>query len=697
MKFHVPAVIWLHRWLLVFAVLSLVVLALNLALLVVSSRLPLTRDGTNILMRADCTSVSQWNVLSHSIINIMSTALLAASNYSMQLAMAPSRDDVNKEHARRRWLNIGVPSIRNLRAMSLPRQLCWALLLLSSFPLHLVYNSAVLATQTATKYIVAELDVGFLDTGAATILNKNWTNPDKETLKESERDLRQYFRDSIVPNAAQWENLTLETCASVYSSIMLTTHRNLILVVPHEDQLRMPGLVSDAVDNSWMCNYYSGADAECQTQRAKFGAYDRKRGLMPAEPLYCLAEPLRQKCNLEIYTPFLITVILCNGVKTIVMVMLFFVVRGHSLNTLGDAITSFLQQPDPSTEGFGAYDYKQLLTLWTRNIPAGSVQWRRRNYRRFNALSRRRLVVAWAVFFVTVTVVSAFFIMALVSDTEAGRRSTAFSLSSFTTKDYTSIVGWETLATASFASLVVLVNTPQFLFSALYFMYNALLSSFLQASEWNAFSLRPCTLRVTRRSTGQRSAYWLQIPPKYAIPLLIFGATSHWLISQAFFLSKISFVDYSGQSTNGLGRIGFGREHSGRDGELLVANYSSLYLMISFVVGFLALVALYFISRKRLVGNMVLQSGCSAAIAAACHHAQRRGEKQALHEAGGHKYQDHEKTEDFCQNEEDEWARPLMWGEITRTVEGRFDLEERLFLGLKADSVGEVVEGRMYS
>ncbi|KAL0939685.1 uncharacterized protein CTRU02_206295 [Colletotrichum truncatum] len=291
--------------------------------------------------------------------------------------------------------------------------------------------------------------------------------------------------------------------------------------------------------------------------------------------------------------------------------------------------------------------------------------------------------------------------MAMVSDSEGERRSTAFSLSSFTAKDYASIVGWTTLAKASFASLVVLVNTPQILFSALYFLYNALLSSFLQASDWNDFSREHQTLRVTRPERGlnslQRSAYWLQIPPKYAIPLLLFGGTSHWLISQAFFLSKISFFSYQGKPATSLGRMGFGRENSDRDGELLVANYSSLYLMLSLILAVLALVALFLISRVRLAGNMVLQSGCSVAIAAACQHAQRRGEKQALNKSGNYDYQETEETGGCGENEADEWTQPLMWGEIKRTVRGVTGSEERLFVGLTAGLAEEPVAGRMYS
>ncbi|KAF6781993.1 hypothetical protein CMUS01_16744, partial [Colletotrichum musicola] len=420
----------------------------------------------------------------------------------MQLAIALTRDDVDAAHARRRWLNIGVPSARNVRAVSLPRRLCWALLLLSSFPLHLVYNSAVLESQATTEYIVAELDAGFLDNPGAAVsaLEANWTmigeNPNAKWpgYIEESHARRKYFRDYIVPNAAHWDNLTPEACASTYSGVMLTTHRNLILVVPHEDPpRRLPGLVDEVAHNSWMCDAGFSWNPECRPGRARFGVGDSARNLTPAEPAYCLAEPFRQQCDLEVYAPFIVTVIVCNAVKTATMLALFFVARGRSLNTLGDAITSFLKRPDLSTKGFGAYDYRPMLTLWEANAQPEPLMWERRKKRRLHAVSRRRFWLSWALFIVAVAIVLGLVIMAVATDSDSGRLTTSFSPSSFLVKDYSSVVGWDALAGASFASLVVLVNTPQVLFSALYFMYNSLLSCFLQAAEWNALSLKPHT------------------------------------------------------------------------------------------------------------------------------------------------------------------------------------------------------------
>lgn len=71
-------------------------------------------------------------------INILSTLLLGASNHTAQLLTAPARKDLDLQHARGAWLDIGVSSVRNLRYLPRWRTVVWATLVLSTVPLHLV-------------------------------------------------------------------------------------------------------------------------------------------------------------------------------------------------------------------------------------------------------------------------------------------------------------------------------------------------------------------------------------------------------------------------------------------------------------------------------------------------------------------------------------------------------------------------------
>jgi hypothetical protein len=68
----------------------------------------------------------------------LSTVLLSGSNYCMQCLSAPSREEVNAAHAKGKWLDIGIPSVHNLKSISMKKVGLWWCLGLSSVPLHLM-------------------------------------------------------------------------------------------------------------------------------------------------------------------------------------------------------------------------------------------------------------------------------------------------------------------------------------------------------------------------------------------------------------------------------------------------------------------------------------------------------------------------------------------------------------------------------
>ncbi|KAF1945579.1 hypothetical protein EJ02DRAFT_338180, partial [Clathrospora elynae] len=61
-----------------------------------------------------------WSTVLHLIINVFSTMVLAASNYTMQILHSPTREEIDSAHSRGQWLNIGLLSIRNLPYISGP-------------------------------------------------------------------------------------------------------------------------------------------------------------------------------------------------------------------------------------------------------------------------------------------------------------------------------------------------------------------------------------------------------------------------------------------------------------------------------------------------------------------------------------------------------------------------------------------------
>lgn len=147
-KVYVPRRSWLDRQLgprfagwrfgvLNFATWASIVFLINIIVTIWGSH---ATKEKGVILEGDCTRVKRLNTALHVVINILSTILLAGSNYCMQALSAPTRGEVDKVHTSRRgrWLDIGVPGLRNLRYISRQRLTLWCLLGASSLPLHLL-------------------------------------------------------------------------------------------------------------------------------------------------------------------------------------------------------------------------------------------------------------------------------------------------------------------------------------------------------------------------------------------------------------------------------------------------------------------------------------------------------------------------------------------------------------------------------
>jgi hypothetical protein len=114
------------------------VLLLNLVLAIITNTAWHPLQGVATAYTGDCEVASRWTTAVHLLINLLSSLLLGASNYCMQRLVAPTRKEVDSAHARKKWLDIGMPSVRNLSFIGKSRVVLWVLLGLSSVPLHFV-------------------------------------------------------------------------------------------------------------------------------------------------------------------------------------------------------------------------------------------------------------------------------------------------------------------------------------------------------------------------------------------------------------------------------------------------------------------------------------------------------------------------------------------------------------------------------
>jgi len=95
-------------------------------------------SSSQVFYEGSCNLTKRWNVGFHLIINILSTGILAASNYCMQSLVAPTREEVDACHAQGKWLDIGTASIRNLFSIDKRRIVLWLVLMITATPFHLL-------------------------------------------------------------------------------------------------------------------------------------------------------------------------------------------------------------------------------------------------------------------------------------------------------------------------------------------------------------------------------------------------------------------------------------------------------------------------------------------------------------------------------------------------------------------------------
>ena len=152
---------------------------------------------------------------------------------------------------------------------------------------------------------------------------------------------------------------------------------------------------------------------------------------------------------------------------------------------------------------------------------------------------------------------------------------------------------------------VLIANSPQILLSFLYFSYNGVFTCMLLAEEWSAYGTKKRFLRVTSPTGGQRSTFYLQLPYRYSIPLLIGSSVLHWLVSQSIFLARVNTIDSTGVEIPG--------------DEISTCGYSPMAMIFVIILGSIVVLLGICFGLRKARGGMPLAGSCSAAISAACH------------------------------------------------------------------------------
>lgn len=448
--------------------------------------------------------------------------------------------------------------------------------------------------------------------------------------------------------AGSLQHLNKSDCVNAYAQNYQSARGNLLLVVSntmqgyndsavadYEDQVAPITSLDDSSPNpfDWICSEY-GIDygVSCGSSISKVQAQiaDWQPFRKPIE--YCMSETIEQHCRLEYSAPLMLVVVLIGLLKTGTMLYIAFRIRDEPMLTIGDAVSSFLTLPDPKTKGMCLLDkrlkhfepgvsYAQRTESgeyssigWT--APPKYFHFRRR--RHFTAASGRR----WLVFLITFLILvgtSIFLLLYGVYWYKTNDKSGIYT-QGLGTVDPRGFISWSlpTSGAAGLISNVVVANIPQLLLSFLYLNYNGLMTVMSLAQEWSRYGIRRNGLRVSTTPRGaQRNTYFLQLPYRFGIPIIIVTGTLHWLISQSIFLVSVEAIMLVPSPDAVLGDLNIWDTTTPR--YLMTCGYSPPAILASIVVASLLLFWIVGMGFIKLPSSMPVAASCSAAIAAACH------------------------------------------------------------------------------
>ncbi|KAK6860389.1 hypothetical protein PG995_004025 [Apiospora arundinis] len=632
-----------------FAIAGLVFVA-NLGLTIYALAHFGSRDGVGLLYAGDCDTVKQLDRWLHLLINVLSTGLLSASNYCMQLQAAPTRKELDEGD----WMDIGILSLRNLRYIDNRRKVVYILLALSSVPIHLIYNSAVFQSLGSNSYTIAVVKDSFLQRAPFDLVVSEKNRAHDPGWDESRVNPPNDYNETITSMRESairglYQELDVPECFARYNDYFAPQGNALVFVQnqsvqsPAHDSLLIHVGIVPRSDN-WAKNIerhklISGLRTPSPVTTWFLGP---KR----YQVARCLVEEPSQadnRCRFEYSSYILITVCILNLFKAGI---LFYTWRTHgrrlntqpsdtsdttgmddqALSTLGDAIASFMRHPDETTKDRCLASSDHFIfrrSMWGRERNHHRIQdprperFKIQSRRWMHSVSLRRRAFTLSLYTMDSCLMLLAVVLALlfISFTSLRYRSIRVSIPSFWDLGFGSLTPFTYLVIGlprgdpeGLIANVLLANTPQFLLSLTYLSLNAMLSAFLVQREFALMHRedRRRPLRVSEPVGLQRSSYTISIPLRYGVPLLVASGLMHWLISQSLFLARIAAL----QDQHGTVNV--------RD-SFSTCGYSPIAVLATVLAGLVQTVAVVLLGFRKYDGVMRMVSTNSLAISAACH------------------------------------------------------------------------------
>ncbi|KAI4861544.1 hypothetical protein F4820DRAFT_59128 [Hypoxylon rubiginosum] len=631
------------------SLISFIILLVGIICLILVITKTKLLSGESAIFSGDCGTAEHINMGIHVVINVFGVALLSGANYVFQVLSSPTRREVVVAHENKHWLDIGIPSLRNFAHISGFRTTIAAIILLSAVATQVIYNAVIFTTQNIINYDVVFVTQSFLDHAPFN------NNPKTNDGGLSDSDLTNL--QDAASQAGVFTNMTSTICLQEFSGVFQPSFDAVLLIT--DSVSTTSSLIQASKSGTSLATFTSNND----DITAPDGSLVQ----------YCLARPSApQTCSVNLSGSILGIAVLLNLATVISMAIILARSTFEPLATLGDAIRSFLRNPDPTTAD------ACLLTksdVKRGNWPFAEAQFFvPKNHYWFQTPSLPRWALT-ASSWLAISVPTAAALGFLTRwNLPVAKALTPFGV----TTPLLTFLPPSSSSPFGTAPMALLAALPQLLLAVLYFVVNAHLTTYFLSHEFSRFALGPRPLRVSSNPAGeQATSLYLTLPRPVSWSLLLWFAAAGFTLSQAVFPGVVAFSSPP-PSSAGPPRP-----------DVVATSFSTqallalLALLVALAVGVLGLGARRAAAASLASGEgkgnpLVLRGGsCSAVVSARCHHHHHDNRAQTQDGRGG--------------DDRDLWLRSVAWGVVS---EGQGMRPGRC--GFSAGSVGCVDAGRNY-
>lgn len=481
------------------------------------------------------------------------------------------------------------------------------------------YNSIVFTTISANEYSVY-------------IVNEPWLSSDDLVPYDSvQSDVETGVWDAY--QAGMLELLSPPECIDAYARSFVSARSHLIVVSSPPNGTAEDAEIFDVGSGGgihitgamaatnldpypWICGYDYSSDEFCKVDRLGIRQDPSTWRLAGRSVDYCLSMPTEEHCKLRLNATIAMLVTALNLLKAVLIFYVCFRLNDQPLLNIGDAISSFMKRPDIGTEGSCLLTREDAARNANNKYQQawGSRVFRRRRRHWFAAVSRRRLVMVLFASSIGIGVCAAFLVYGVLKMPGASA-SDVWSLGFGEATQHTLItfqgIRRRMIRTQGTLSNVLIANSGQTVLSFLYFGCNGILTSMLLSHEWSSYAIERKALRVQTLPQGQqRTSYFLQLPWRYGVPIILSSTLLHWLASQSIFLVTVEQWRNSYET---------GEWAHDDFWDFATCAYSPLALFIFTLTAVILLLVLISLGFRKFRSGMPVAGSCSLAISAACH------------------------------------------------------------------------------